>query len=413
MKTTLVTALLTSTLLAGAAGAQCFVPDGLSGPCWEPTDANLPDFPGAQLPGLNICWDACDPTAETCLQVNIDNPMQVSCDQYIAELITFDCAGMPLLTGKVTLDYTRTWQEIGASPNIQYQVWRFVAKVDLAQVIAGIDPGCPIPNSLGTYETAFYYGYMDFARNCFTGEWEHSLVLFHNCDAFQHQPGISSKPGVFDPGTTYAIVAPSTSANPFVPAAMPAPGGSMVAEAVRLSADPAIGGCVNEERISQGVIQPIGQGCMCPFALFPGQVTARHIEGIGSCPTPIGPGSSFRSLNVFPGFPWLENVTTSIGSWTTTSSYPGPEAAWVDEGVYLYDDSCATAAGTPSLFADLLYGASTSKGFEILFDSTFGAPLTENFTDLASNVSFPVGTPLPLPLVGDVKPTRHLIYTNI
>ena len=35
---------------------------------------------------------------------------------------------------------------------------------------------------------------------------EAALVLFHNCDRFIHRPGLSSRPGAFHPGMSFALV---------------------------------------------------------------------------------------------------------------------------------------------------------------------------------------------------------------
>ena len=412
MKSALAFTLMALGGLTAEANAQCFGPDNLSGPCWQPTAVNLPAFPDVHMPGKGICWDNCNPSSEVCTDLDITMPIPVSCDQFTAELTVSDClTGAVELRGKLILDYTRTWNEF--DPVIaggQYQVWRFVAKVDL-ETPPGIASGCPIPTCLGPTPSAFFYGYMDYALNCSTGQFESALVLFHGCDAFQHDPVLSDRPGAFHPGTSYAIVGPDTSANPFVVAALPATGGAITAEAIRLAAKPSLGGCVNEERIQQGVIQPIGQGCTCTFALAPAQVTARHMAGTGTCVSPVSGPSSFLSLTI-GGLPWIETITTSIGTWTTGASYPGPEQVWVDEGIFLFTDGCAAAAGAPSLFGDLMYGASTSQGYFVLGGDDGGGALTDRFTDLASNLAHTVGTPLSFPILGSVRPTDHLIYVN-
>jgi hypothetical protein len=391
--------LAVATLAAGAIQAQCLGPDNLTGPCCQMTGANLPAFPTLTLPGLGICWSACTPTT-TCTTVTLAAPIQTACGQYSVPMNVNDCAGVPLLTSKLQLDYTRTWTET-PGPGVQYQVWRFVVKADVF-TSAALPPACPVPSCLGPHPTAFYYGYLDYAFECGTG-WRAALVIFHGCDKFQHDPLLSDKPGVFHPTMSYAVVAPSTTANPFVPALLPAPGGPVFAEALRDVPDPSVTlNCITEEAIVQGVVQFLGQACACPFAFVPPQVTARHLDGVTNC------GSSFTSLNVFPAFPWFEDMTTAIGTWTTGASYPGPEQVWVDEGVFLHNDVCdATGAITP--YGEIKYGATTAQGYNA---QSFTGQVLNKFTDLVSNYSVKLGNPILPPFLGSVRPSRHLVYLN-
>ena len=378
--------------------AQCLGPDNLTGPCCGPTVATLPPFPPISMPGEGLCWDGCNVSGQLCTKVDLAAPVQINCAQYSVDLKVSDCGGLGLLGGKLHLDYTRTWDEFPV-PGQLLQVWRFVVKADLFKATPAAPP-CPTPTCLNVWPTAFYYGYVDYAFDCATGQWSSSLVLFHGCDKFQHDPLISDKPGAFHPTRSYALVAPTTGANPFVPAILPAPGGPVMSEAIRNAADPATLACTFEEPIGQGFTQPLGQACACPFAFVPPQVTARHMEASSLC------GSSFRSINVFPNFPWFEVMTTSIGTWTTGANYPGPEAAWVDEGVFIHFEGCIATG--PVAYAEIKYGASTANGFPA---GTAGLPLTK-MTDMVDNYSIKIGNPITLPMVGSMRPTRHLLYTN-
>ena len=164
------------------------------------------------------------------------------------------------------------------------------------------------------------------------------------------------------------------------------------------------GACVAEERITQGIVAPIGSGCLCPFTFTTPQQTVSQVDIGGSC------GSSVQSINAFPVAPWIEMVSTSLGSWTTGASYPGPERVAVAEGAFLYREVCG-AAGVVELSLDVFYGGQTFGGF---FSPTTGpvAGTGQNFLDLASNYSSPLPGPIALPLVGNVGPTDHLVYTN-
>ncbi len=401
-------ALLSALVLAAThevASAQCLGPDGLNGPCWTPVTANLPTFPTQQYPGIGICWTNCNPQQQ-CTDVVLGNPVAVRCGVYNSSLRVSDCLGNPLLAGTLVLDYTRTWEELTpVVPATRYQVWRFTAKIDMERIGTLASP-CLVPPCLGPHPTAFYYGYLDYAQDCNTGVFESALVLFHNCDAFIHHPAFSSRPGAFHAGTSYALVGPSTAANPFVPVGATALAGPIVAEAVRNVPPPGALPCITEDPVS-GSIQFIVDGCACPFALNPKQTTARILRGQGTCVAPGFGATAFQSVRPGGPFPWLHMITTSIGTWTVPAGpYPGDEFVWVDEVPVLYRDSCPRLA-----FGELYYGASTAKGFTVVVPA--GVMLTQNFTDLASNISFTPPTMPVFPLVGNVNPTRNLIYVNV
>jgi hypothetical protein len=400
-----------SLLLPSVASAQtlCFGPDLLdTGPCCAPVPLNLPPLPPFVSPGLGLCWQGCTPAVQSCIDVFVAPPVPTpQCGTYMAPLQVVDCAGVSLLKGDLILDYTRTWAE-SVMPGVvpQYQVWRFVAKIDMSGD-STITPQCPVPPSVGSgagqWPTGFWYGYYDLAFDCFAGTFEHALVLFHGCDAFQHTAPLSSTPGGFHPATTYAIVAPNTGANPFVPVSFPTPGGPLVSEAVRSTSLAGLpGACIAEELVPQGVLLPLASGCLCPLALVPVQQTASTLLGGSIC------GSSFSSLNFWPTAPWFDFVTTSIGTWTTPASYPGPERAVVGEGLFLYREGCTPAPFNQSL--DVFYGGMTIGGFFALPGGT--TPFSQNFLDLASNYTAVLPGAIPFPLVGSVRPTEHLIYVN-
>ena len=381
--------------------AQCLTPDGLSGPCCTYVPAvNLPTFPTLTLPGQSICWDSCNVSSQLCSQLTITGPNMLACGLYTSQLTSTDCgSGNGHMGGTLSLDYARTWDEFPV-PGQVMQVWRFLVKADLALPFATA-ASCPFPSCLPTHSTAFYYGYLDYAFDCSAGTWESALVLYHGCDKFQHDPLFSSRPGSFHPNKTFAIVAPSTLSNPFVPVALPAGGGPLFMQGMRDTVDLTTLACETEEPLSQGNILPLGTACICPFTFFPSQTTARHMDGASFC------GSDFRSINLFPTLPWFEVMTTSIGSWSNASSYPGPEAAWVDEGLFLHTEGC-TLTGAPQLYAEVKVGATTQGGYP----AAVGPVLADKFTDLVNNYSAALGTPILPPFVGHVMPSRHLIGVN-
>lgn len=397
----------------------CNTPDGLDGGCWQQVQPTLPAFPAVSLPGAAVCFEACAPTKD-CVKMELSAPMLAGCTHYLSRLDVFDCgSGDLLLTGDLRLDYTRTWRERSpGSQQANLQVWRFTAKGDIGA--GDTETGtCIVPTSLGTYPTIFYSGYVDMVFDCAEGSWTSAAMLFHGCDAFQHAEGLSSRPGDFDPETSFALVMPDTAANPFLPSLAPAPGGPLSEEAlrtVRQGPGPIV--CRAEEPLDSGVLVPLASVCLCPLAVGPAQVTVSYFEGRGTCLDPTGQPSSFQSLNAFPQVPWFELVSFRIGEWTTGANYPGPEQLWANEGLIVYRDSCVAASpegqGQSANFLELHYGATTKRGFPVL-PVEGGDPLSDTFVDTASNLSHRLGqgNPVQLPILGDARPTDHLIYVNV
>jgi hypothetical protein len=333
----------------------------------------------------------------------------MGCASYQTQFSLTGTTGTALLSGMLTMDYTRNWVEIAPS-GVAYEVWRFLVKGDLGSPVAA-GTACPKPSYVtASNPTAFFYGYADYALDCASGVWEASLVLYHGCDRFMHSP-VSSAPGVFHPGVSYAIVAPVSAANPFVPAASPYGNGPLVAEAVR-PAMPVPGTilCQHEEAISTGLHLQLGFACACPLSLSVPMHSANLLQGAGTCPDSSGVPSNFQAVNV-PGQPWIFEIKTSIGNWTMPAGpFPGDEAVWVDEGIFQYHDSCASTAGTVDSL-NVFYGASTRNGYSVV--PIDPGVLDENMIDLASNFHLPVGASPTLPATNLVLPTLYLIYTNI
>ena len=389
-------------LLTAAAplSAQCLQPDNVAGPCCAFIPGpNLPAFPAQTLPGESICWDACVPSFQLCSQVQLGAPVPLVCNEFSVNLSTTDCSGNPELVGSLHLDYMRTWDEFPV-PGTVTQVWRFIVKADLSRA-TGAGTGCALPSCMPTHPTAFYYGYLDYAFDCTNGTWESALVLYHGCDAYQHDPAYSSRPGVFHPTRSYALVAPTTSANPFVPVTLPAGGGPVFFQGMRDAVEPSILACGTEEQLLTGNIVPLGSACVCPFNPFPTQATARHMDGAGVC------GSDFRSLNFFPLLPWFEVISQSLGAWTSGANYPGPEEVWVDEGLFLHTDVC-TLSGAVEIYAEVKLGATTERGYF----AGIGPVAADKFTDLVNNYSVDISNPILPPYFGHVMPTRHLVSAN-
>jgi len=394
---------------ATPASAQCFGPDGLDlAPCCMPVVPNLPAFPAASLSGLGACWDRCTQGLQRTLKVAWATPGQPACTEYTTQLDVFDgVSGLPLMSGKMVLDYTRTWTEIDPAGS-PIQVWRFAAKADLAWVPGGAIVNCPVPPCLppvGPHPTAFFYGYVDYAACNVAGPWENVLVLSHAPDRFIHAPGLSDKPGLFHPGQSYAIIAPHSTVQPFIPGNTVAPGGLLVAEATRNLNVPGIppGVCMVEDVVTQGSLVKLGAGCLANIALNPKQHTLRQFTGQTACVNAAGVNGAWASLNIaFPVLPWLHMVTTSVGTWSNPNVYPGKETAWVDEGLFVHLDACTGD------FVELKYGGSTRDGWTAMLSGL----VPTNFTDLADNYSAPLNGPYPTPILGSIHSTEHLIYVN-
>jgi len=403
--------LIACALLAGAApvvSAQCFGPDNLdlTGPCCAPAVANLPAFNGNSLPGLAICWQQCSVATTNTLKVAWSPLVATTCAEYTSGLTVSDGgSGLPILTGKLVLDYTRTWTEIDTA-GVASQVWRFTAKVDL-QTVPGSPTPCAVPNCiapLGPHPTAFFYGYMDYSGCAPSGPTDSVLVLYHAADRFIHIPGLSSTPGAFHPTQSYAIVAPHSSLQPFIPGNTPASFGPVVAEASRNAFLPGTIICQVEDPVTAGSIVKLGAGCLNTMTNNPKQQTARDFKGTTKCVNAAGLNGGWASLNFFPGLPWLHMVTTSIGTWSNPNLWPGKEQAWVDEGLFVHQDACLGD------FIELKYGGSTRGGFTAVL---VNPPITvKDFTDIADNWSAPLAGPFTFPILGGVQPTDRLIYVN-
>jgi hypothetical protein len=403
--------ILAALLCAGPrpASAQCFGPDGLDlGPCCGPVVPNLPAFPAASLPALGACWDRCTQGLQQTLKISWNTPAQPACTEYTTQLLVNDgTSGLAMLTGTMVLNYTRTWTEIDPTGNA-VQVWRFAAKADLSWVPGGPVPNCVFPPCLapaGPHPTAFFYGYVDYAACNVAGGFENVLVLVHMPDRFIHQPGLSDKPGIHHPGQSYAIIAPHSALQPFLPGNAVAVGGPVLAEAMRNVNVPGIppGVCLAEDHV-QGNMTKLGAGCLANIANTPKQHTLRQFNGQAQCVNTAGVPGAWASLNInFPALPWFHMVTTSVGTWTNGNVYPGKESAWVDEGLFVHQDACTGD------FFEMKYGGTTKDGWTAILNTGL---TVRNFTDLADNYSAPITGPFPLPILGSVRPTEHLLYVN-
>ncbi len=389
-------------LIAAPADAQlCFGPDNLTGPCCVNTSIALPPLPNFSFQVANTCWTACGP-ATISHRLDVSAPTPLGCGTFASSVGVFDTAGGLILSGGLSLDYSRTWEEVNFDGQ-SLQVWRFLVKTDVRAGPA-FDPSlcqsakCLVPAG----STAFYYGHVDYALNCVTNTFESSITLFHGCDIFIHNPVASSNPGPWHGATSYAIVGPDTSANPFVPSLIPPFAAPAVGGATRRIGPGA--SCFTEEVMNLGSLGLIGQACACPFNLAgPFQYSALQFGFNGTC----NPPANITAIGTPLPMPWISMIAIGLGTWTGTGAgtpFPGPEQVWANESFEFYSGNCFPP---PSIDVD--YGVMTRGGFNVL--PNVNRPwLTARMLDIASNYSATSGiTP---PFVGTVSPTKHIIQMS-
>lgn len=416
MRSLLLTSVLSLTFTSAAwAQGGCFIPDNLDGACCAQVGVNLPVLPPFSLPGSAIAWDTCNLAGEVCANLSLQAPQPSGvCGQLQATLRLQDCQGNTLLQGQALLDYARTWIEQGVVPtpagpaNVDFQVYRFLVKVDLASPLAAVQPSIAVPADLTLNPTAFYYGYVDYARVCQTGQFKQALMLFHGSDFLIHYPGISSGVGGANPLRSHALVAPDTALQPFIPAPSVVAAGVFAEDSVRSVGNPAAPACRTEEDLfAGGTYQPLAFGCINPPALGPIQTAAIAMQGQSNC------GSGFQSLNLFGLTPWFETISNSIGQWVGLGEYPGPERVRADEGLFQYRDGCQAAGPGAGISLEIFYGAETLGGFpsQLVEPGAVVVPVG-HFVDLVSNWRRPAGAPLMLPAIGKVMQSFHVISAN-
>ncbi len=456
---------LFATLPSSASAQECTLePDGLDDSCCSDVTLDLPDFPLISVGGAGLCISNCSETTTVQVDVLVEvaSPSTTAtCTQYVAPIaVRSDPGGADLLTGSLTMDYSRTWMEIPDEGSDRYQVWRFVVKVDLATPLSAGAQVCPVPNCIPEalsgkgYDEAFFYGYVDYARRCPTGEFESVLVLFHNCDLFIHGGTAASlkpdDPTPFHRDTKYAVVAPRagfvrfdqstavpgwewTAAGgdlyPDVNVPYPMPGGMrtvpgstpVVGTGITCGSPPTP---VINPRCSATAREPIDNTFEPIPELFPGRALGGAYPVLpATCDCVIGGGtqaaimfllggtrmcndnnSSFVSLDVANynyGYPWVHNHQVRLGKWTGAgAAYPGNERVYMSEGFVAYYDACR-ASGDEST-VDFFYGVYTRDGFAL---DGFPLETTLTFFDAASNysVDLPLGTYVPQGFVGCVS----------
>jgi hypothetical protein len=371
-KTTFLSAAAALALAALPARAQCG-PDGLDGgPCCAPAGVVLPQIPGLTQDMRWLCFDTCQPTVNNLYCVQVGTPIPVKqggvavCGAYTIRFKASVC-GTPtvLWNGLTRAHYSRTWLE-STSAGTVLQVWRFLVNGDFAPTANVPMSPCDRPACLGTYNRIYFTGYIDYAFDCATGNWEFAFGLTHECDGIHHDPS-SWRPAPatgLHPTRSFTMVSPGAA---FV-AASTAPiqsDGPIFQQAMRWNnwaLSPNI--CTFEEPC-QGNFFAQNQFCMCLPAVATPQYISSFVNAMSVCGSSVNPSP----LGMF--------LQKRIGGWTNPGAFPGNEFLLFDIGWLDYTNACT------GLFSNEWFeGVETIDGYPA-FDFT-GGTLGRQFEDVES-----------------------------
>ncbi|MBI3844935.1 MAG: hypothetical protein HY292_09885 [Planctomycetes bacterium] len=395
--------------LSVSAFGQC-LSDNLDGLCCQPMTPNLPSFPSLSLGVKYICWDECDARLSRDVCLVLGAPTRVRIGGASLEgvyRITFTartCAGganANLWTGSLIAHYSRTWLESsvpGPSPNTG--VWRFLLNGDLtptARVIQLYGQNtCAVPPCNATFGHFYVQGYVDYARNCQTGQWSAAGTVYHGCDAEVHGPtsGRPAPPSGFHT-RSYSWVWPAAGFVPYSSAvASPRSEGTAVSGAVRFNdwrTRPGIARA--EENVLSGEAVPVSELCNCTSAGSPNSqyISTQISNGAAAC------GSIFQTSG---GVGLLQK---RIGRWTA-ATFPGAEHLLLDFGSLDHVNACNGLATT-----EYFEGVETIGGFSATNHASVA--LAPQFEDLASSNSSNLNTPIRS--IGKTHLSWYLINLNL
>ncbi len=394
---------LMAAALPAAAQPVCFGPDGLDGMpgvCCLPAPVSLPQFPAVPLQRIKyVCFDNCGIriNANICVDLSAPTPAVsgggVVCGIYTIRYRVKLCnpAGTLLWTGVMRAQYSRTWfasSVAGAIPD--RQVWRFLLNGDFVP-----QPALPPNNTCvrAPCAAAFanrihVWGYIDYSQDKNNGTFETAWALNHGCDATEHLPGTSARPGAFHPNLSYTWIGPGTGFIVDPVNTNVSNGPQTVQEAVRANRWAALPNiCEREELIQFASIIPQQATCPCAGAAGgPGQYVQSLLRVVGLCGTDV-------SLPPAAPIPFNQK---RIGRWTIGATYPGLQELLLDEGFVNYQDGCANP---PVVLQQYVKGVETLGGFTAMQILPPQAPLGRQFEDLATanrsptNVALIVGAP--------------------
>lgn len=386
IKSTVASFLLGLAFWAGAAEAQCPLPDNLDGgPCCTLTQLRLPKFPAFTHQALDICWQNCAVSQLVNVRTSWTAPVPPPqlfptvpppCNILMSGVTVFTPLGAVAWRGTLRLQYSRTWVEAG--PGTGFQVWRFLVNGELNPTAAAGPIPCPVPSCAPVFNNRVRWtGYIDYARDCATQAWSQAWMLNHECDFIDHAPGFP-RAGAFHPDRSYTFVGPAAG---FVPATgLPVEAGGIALEAVRrvnLPVAPVVGSCEFEEPVAGGAVVPVLGFCPCSTGPAVAQYVQSNLFVNGVCGTAVASGAG----PFLPGF-----ISKSLGSWTIAAAFPGIEDLRWNCGNYNYVDPCTTLTQS-----EVFYGVSTRGGFPA-FQVTaggVGGALPPTFVDQSNSLTFP------------------------
>ncbi len=379
MRLALPTILAASMLLAAPpAWSQCFGDDGFNvpGACCVPVTPNLPNFPALTLAADGACFLNCSVEAVFPATIAMGGPAPLFCDLYI---IPISISGVVTTVPDILVSkYLRTWEEVDPTGVNNRQVWRFQVNADLTYA-PPFAPPCPTPVCASSAGLKVHFvGHLDFARDCFGGNWSAATTLAHLCGDLAHG-NLSGRPTTAShPSRLFAFAAPT----PFAfAAAVPVPTGPVIADAFR-SARTNLASlqwdCLSEVPVFNGQHALVAQACDCATSANP-PLRWQHTNLTFSYGCNAAQGANFTLI------PWAGVVPTGL-SWfplgryaVPASVYPAGEAVAVGFGLASAADACG--ANFP---ANFLYGVATSGG-ELAILPNSGI-VTTDFIDLVNSM---------------------------
>ncbi|MBI1849641.1 MAG: hypothetical protein HYR85_04800 [Planctomycetes bacterium] len=379
-------AALFATMFTSAAFAQGFCQrDNLDGPCCQPTQVALPQFPSRSGDIRFICFDGCAPRIDRNLCVDFGAPQPAQqggalvCGVYLIRVQVKTCgaAAQVLWSGTMRAHYARNWLEVDNNGR-QLGVWRFLLNGDLvpSQFLlqqAGQNQ-CVVPRCYFQFQRVYFTGYFDYARDCQTGQWTTAGALNHDKDFIDHA-GFTVRPapaGGFHPTRSFDFVWPSAG---FMtdPVNGPFSQGQVqpLQESFRKNNWPTVPNiCLFEEPVGGGGINPINQYCPCSaLPIAPLQYADTNVDVVGQCGSQVVPAN---------GAP-LPFIQKKIGFWSNPNAYPGIEYLRIDQGFLNHRDGCNPA----NLGNQWFEGVETLRGFQTM--SYTGIVLGQQFEDWGSS----------------------------